>query len=83
MNIHKNAKLTPLGREWKVNLPAARLASGQAGRDDAGGLVSLAEPRTHTRKGRYRCRRVPRHGQEMAGAFAYREVGGRYGASTV
>ena len=34
MNMHKNAKLTPLGRERMVNLPAA-------GRDDAGGLVSL------------------------------------------
>ena len=34
MNIHKNAKLTPLGRERRVNLPAA-------GRDDVGGLVSL------------------------------------------
>ena len=34
MNMHKNAKLMPLGRERMVNLPAA-------GRDDVGGLVSL------------------------------------------
>ena len=59
MNMHKNAKLTPLGRERMVNLPAA-------GRDDVGG--------THARQGRCRCRRVPRHGQEMAGEVAYRDV---------
>ena len=34
MNMHKHAKLTPLGRERMVNLPAA-------GRDDVGGLGSL------------------------------------------
>ena len=34
MNIDKNAKLTPLGRERMVNLTAA-------GRDDVGGSVSL------------------------------------------
>ena len=32
MNIHKNAKLTPLGRERRVNLPACLLRQ-TAGRD--------------------------------------------------
>ena len=57
MNMHKNAKLTPLGRERMVNLPAA-------GRDDVGGLESLAEPRTHAHQGRRPRRRVPRHGKD-------------------
>ena len=60
MNIHKNAKLTPLGRERRVNLPAA-------GRDDAG--------RTHAYQGRCPCRCVPRHGKEMAGEVLGRRVG--------
>ena len=38
------------------------------------GLVSLAELRADARQGRCRCWRVSRHGQEMAGAFAYRDV---------
>ena len=75
MNIHKNAKLTPLGRERMVNLPAA-------GRDDVGGLVSLAEPQTHARKGRRRCWGVPRHGQEMSGAFACMDASGRAASGT-
>ena len=37
--------------------------------------MSLTEPRTHTQQGRRPCRRVSRHGQEMADAFACREVG--------
>ena len=60
MNIHKNAKLTPLGRERMVNLPAA-------GRDDVG--------RTHAHPGRRPCRRVPRHSKEMAGEAPGRRVG--------
>ena len=61
MNTHKNAKLTPLGRERRVKMMLDGHTSAKA--------ATLAGV-------------VPRHGQEMAGAFAYRNVGGRCGAST-